>query len=79
MCDDSSLRQDHCPLTTHPTLTSAYLVLDVPHEGAEAGGGGGVRVPLHAALKELLLLRVLLQGQEKPPNIVLLLQGREYA
>ena len=40
--------------------TRANLVLDIPHEWSQPRCGGEVGVALHAALEELLLLRVLL-------------------
>ena len=58
---------------THFLLTGTDLVLYIPHERTQAGSGGGVRVPLHPALQELLLLWVLLQREVELTNILHLL------
>ena len=55
------------------TLTCTYFVFDIPHQWSYPRGGRGVRIALHAALQELLLLRILLQGDKEISHIILFL------
>lgn len=57
----------------HQVAVLADFVLDVPHERANAGLIAAVRVSWHAALQEVLLLRILLQGHKELCHLVLLL------
>lgn len=52
------------------------LVLDVPHQGANAGLVAAVGVSWHAALQEVLLLRIFLQGHKELCHLILLLKHK---
>lgn len=57
----------------HQVTVLADLVLDVPHQGADAGLIAAVGVSGHAPLQEVLLLRILFQGYKELCHLVLLL------
>lgn len=57
----------------HQVAVLADLVLDVPHEGPDARLVAAVGVARHAALEEVLLLRVFLQRHKELSHLVLLL------
>lgn len=59
----------------HQVTVLTDLVLDVPHQGSDTWLVAAVRITRHTALQEVLLLRILLQGNKELCHLVFLLEG----
>lgn len=61
----------------HQVAVLADLVLDVPHQRADTWFVAAVGVSWHAALQEVLLLRILLQRHKELCHLILLLNAEK--
>lgn len=60
----------------HQVTVLADLVLDVPHKRTNARLITAIGVSWHAALQEVLLLRILFQGHKELCHLILLLHTK---